>query len=133
MKEIQLSAVYAKTITVTDSMLAKEVGSGDVAVYATPMMIALMEEVSAKCLKPFLDEGETSVGVAMNTTHAAATPAGMQVKAVAEIVAVDRKKVSFRVVASDERDTIGVAEHDRFIVWKEKFEQKATDKLNTEN
>lgn len=129
MKEIKIGSRFEKEIIVTEDKLAKAVGSGDVAVYATPMMIALMEEVSASCLAQFLEEGETSVGVEMNTTHSAATPVGMTVKAVAEIVAVDRKKVSFSVLATDEQDTIGTAKHDRFVVNKQKFEQRAAEKI----
>ena len=128
MKEIQLNAKFNEELTVTEDKLACTVGSGLVHVYATPMMIALMEHAAAECLAPFLDEGETSVGVMMNTTHDAATPLGMKVFVEAEIVAVDRKKVSFKIVAKDEKDVIGTASHDRFIVNKEKFEARANAK-----
>ena len=128
MKEIQLNAKYKEAITVSENLLACNVGSGIVNVYATPMMIALMEHASATLLSQFLDEKETSVGVMMNTTHDAATPCGMKVFVEAEIVNVDRKKVSFKVVAKDEKDIIGTATHDRFIVNKEKFEAKALAK-----
>lgn len=129
MKEIKIGSVLTKEITVTDDLLACHVGSGIVSVYATPMMIALMENTACECLNPFLDEGETSVGVMMNTTHDAATPAGMKVSVTAEITAVDRKKVSFSIIAKDEKDVIGKASHDRFVVVKEKFEAKAQSKL----
>lgn len=129
MKEIKIGNVLTKEITVTDDLLACHVGSGIVNVYATPMMIALMENTACECLNPFLDEGETSVGVMMNTTHDAATPAGMKVSVTAEITAIDRKKVSFSIIAKDEKDVIGKASHDRFVVVKEKFEAKAQSKL----
>ena len=129
MKEIKIGSVLTKEITVTDDLLACHVGSGIVNVYATPMMIALMENTACECLNPFLDEGETSVGVMMNTTHDAATPAGMKVSVTAEITAVDRKKVSFSIIAKDEKDVIGKASHDRFVVVKEKFETKAQSRL----
>lgn len=129
MKEITIGSVLTKELTVTDDLLACHVGSGIVQVYATPMMIALMENTACECLNPFLDEGETSVGVMMNTTHDAATPAGMKVHVTAEIIAVDRKKVSFSIIAEDEKDVIGKASHDRFVVNKEKFESKAQSKL----
>ena len=115
MKEIKLHTKLTKKITVEESMLASHVGSGIVDVYA--------------CLNQFLEEGETSVGVMMRTTHDAATPAGMTVTAEVEITAVDRKKVSFHIIARDERDLIGTADHDRFIVKKEAFEAKALSKL----
>ena len=82
-----------------------------------------------QCLQPFLEEGETSVGVLMHTTHDAATPAGMKVRISAEIIAVDRKKVTFSIIAQDEKDIIGKASHERFVVMKEKFEAKAQAKL----
>lgn len=129
MKEITIGSVLTKELTVTNDLLACHVGSGIVQVYATPMMIALMENTACECLNPFLDEGETSVGVMMNTTHDAATPAGMKVRVTAKIIAVDRKKVSFSIIAEDEKDVIGKASHDRFVVNKEKFESKAQSKL----
>lgn len=128
MKEIVLHTICTKELTVEEDMLACKVGSGIVSVYATPMMIAAMEGCATECLAPFLEEGETSVGVMIQTTHDAATPAGMKVSVTAEITAVDRKKVSFHIVARDEKDIIGTATHDRFIVNKEKFEARAQAK-----
>lgn len=128
MKEIKLGATYTLETTVEESLLASHVGSGIVDVYATPMMIALMEKTATLCLDSYLDEGETSVGVMINTTHDAATPSGMDVQATAEIIAVEHKKVTFRIVAKDECDTIGVAKHERFIVVKDKFEARAKTK-----
>lgn len=131
MKDIKLQATKTEERIVDEASLAKNVGSGSVAVFATPMMIALMEHTAATLLDEFLDEGETSVGVMMNTTHDAATPAGMKVYATAEITAVDRRKVSFRIEARDEKDVIGVATHDRVVVGKEKFEARAAAKLES--
>lgn len=128
MKEIQLQTSYNLTSQVDETKLACTVGSGDVTVYATPMMIALMEASAVACLKPFLDEGETSVGVMINSTHIAATPCGMKVSATAEITAVDRKKVSFQITASDETGIIGSATHERVIVNKARFEENAKSK-----
>lgn len=128
MKEIQLHTKKTMYKTVTKELLANSVGSGEVAVYATPMMIALMEECAASLLKEYLEEGETSVGIMMNTSHDAATPMGMQVQAEAEIVEVNGKKVRFSIIAKDEKDMIGVATHERFIVIKEKFETRAENK-----
>lgn len=129
MKEIKINTSLTVEKTVSDDMLAKVVGSGDVSVYATPMMVALMEEASSKCLAQFLEEGETSVGIYIGTTHAAATPAGMKVKATAVITEAEGKKVSFSVTASDEKDIIGEATHQRVVLQKERFEQKAEQKL----
>lgn len=128
MKDIQINTSLSQTITVDESMLASRIGSGIVDVYATPMMIACMENTAATCLSQFLDEGETSVGMMMNTTHEAATPVGMKVQVKATITSVERKKVSFHIEASDEKDVIGKANHDRYIVDKAKFEMKAKQK-----
>ena len=108
--------------------LASYVGSGDVEVYATPMMIALMEEVSAKCLQQFLEEGMASVGMHIATSHIAATPKGMTVKAQAQITAVDGRKVSFAIKAYDEAGLIGEGTHERFIVNRQKFQEKTQAK-----
>lgn len=130
MKEIRLHETKTIEKKVTENMLANRVGSGDVSVYATPMMIALMEECASSLLASFLEEGETSVGIRMDATHDAATPLSMNVKATAKITAVDGKKVTFQITAIDEADTIGIAKHERFIVNKERFEQKAMRKQN---
>lgn len=128
MKDIKLYASLTKECTVTKELLASSVGSGIVNVYATPMMIALMENTAATLLSQFLDEGETSVGVSIQASHDAATPEGMKVWATAEIIDVDRKKVTFHIEAKDEKDRISEATHARFIVNKEKFEAKAQQK-----
>ena len=130
MSDIKIGTIFKKEITVTENLLAVNVGSGDVSVYATPMMLALMEEVSAKCLQGFLDDGMTSVGTSISSSHVAATPMRMIVEASAKIIAVDGRKVSFAISASDEKGVIGEGSHERFIVNLEKFNQKAVGKLN---
>ena len=124
MKEIEIQASCTKETSVTHEMLASSVGSGSVDVYATPMMIALMEKAASQLLVPYLDEGETSVGIRMD----AATPEGMMVSATAVVTGVDRRKVTFSITARDEKEVIGTATHERFIVAKEKFEAKAQSK-----
>ena len=128
MKEIEIQASCTKETSVTHEMLASSVGSGSVDVYAPPMMIALMEKAATQLLVPYLDEGETSVGIRMDATHDAATPEGMMVSATAVVTGVDRRKVTFSITARDEKEVIGTATHERFIVAKEKFEAKAQSK-----
>ncbi|MGI5895791.1 MAG: thioesterase family protein [Oscillospiraceae bacterium] len=120
---------FEVTKFVSEELLAKAVGSGDVAVFATPMMIAMMEEAAAKCIVPMLEPGQTSVGTMMNTSHVAATPAGMQVRAVATVTGVDGRSVTFRVEAFDEAGLIGEGTHSRVIVNHNRFEEKAQAKL----
>ena len=127
MKEIEIQASCTRETSVTHEMLASSVGSGSVDVYATPMMIALMEKAASQLLVPYLDEGETSVGIRMDATHDAATPEGMMVSATAVVSGVDRRKVT-SITARDEKEVIGTATHERFIVAKEKFEAKAQSK-----
>lgn len=129
MKNIQIDTSLSQEILVNEEMLASHIGSGIVDVYATPMMIAFMENTATTCLEQFLDEGETSVGIKINTTHDAPTPVGMKVSVKATITAVEGKKVTFHLTARDEKDCIGNAIHERFIVNKQKFEIKAKQKL----
>lgn len=129
MKEIKIGESFTKEITVTESLLACNVGSGNVSVYATPMMMALMEGASAELLTCFLDEGETSVGSSISSTHLAPTPVGMKVRATAVITEADGRKITFSVKAEDETGLIGEGKHERFILNKVKFEQKAQSKL----
>lgn len=126
---IAVGASLEKTVVVTEALTAKSVGSGIVDVYATPMMIALMEGAAAECLAQFLEEGQTSVGTEMCTTHQAATPAGMKVTAKATITAVDGRKVSFDIEARDEKELIGKGTHSRVVVYTQRFEDKAKGKL----
>ena len=116
--------------TVTKELLASVVGSGTVSVFATPMMIALMEKASSQCIAPFLKDDETSVGTLINVTHLSATPLGCSVRAVATVTAVDRKKVTFHVEAYDDTSLIGEGTHERFIVNQPQFELKAFQKIN---
>ena len=116
------------TVTVTPQMLASHVGSGEVDVFATPMMI--MEQAAAGCAKEFLEEGQTTVGTEMNTSHVSATPCGMKVTACAEITAWEGRSITFSVKACDEAGVIGEGTHSRVVVPKERFEQKAQAKRN---
>ena len=128
MKEIIIGTKKTLSTLVTEDKLACAMKSGSLPVFATPAMAALMEETASAALNEFLDEGETSVGTALDLKHTAATPLGMTVTATAEIVEVDRRRVSFSVTVCDEKEEIGSARHDRFIVGAEKFLAKANAK-----
>ncbi len=108
---------------------AKVVGSGDLLVYATPCMVALMEGAACESIAPFLAEGESSVGTLMHVAHTAATPVGMEVRAESLVTAVEGRKVSFEIVAYDERGEIGRATHERVVIKSERFLEKTYDKL----
>lgn len=121
----------AQELTVTDDLLANKVGSGLVAVYATPMMIAGIEGTAAASVAAALDEGKTTVGMQINVSHVAATPAGMKVRFETELteIAPNGKVLTFKVAAYDEKGLIGEGTHQRAIVDKARFEAKAQAKL----
>ena len=110
---IQVGASFELKTKVTEQNTALAVGSGDVPVFATPMMMALMEGAAAQCLAQFLEEGKTSVGGNISSSHVSATPVGMEVRAVATITEVDGKKVKFAIEAYDEAGLIGKGDHVR--------------------
>ncbi len=128
--DIKIGASYRQEWTVTEDMLAKNMKSGAVSVFATPMMVALMECAASDCLQQFLDAESISVGASISTSHLSATPVGMKVYAVATITAVEGRRVDFTVEAYDEKDKIGEGVHSRIYLNKEKFEQKAMAKLS---
>lgn len=117
---------------VTADKLANQVGSGLVAVYATPMMIAAIENTAAGSVAPYLEEGKTTVGTLVNVSHVAATPEGMEVRVETELVEIapNGKMLTFKVAAYDKAGLIGEGTHQRAIVAKERFEAKAQAKKN---
>ena len=108
---------------------AKEVGSGDLLVYSTPCMVALMEGAACEALGDALGEDKTSVGIELNIQHLSATPVGLEVRAEAEVTAVDGKIITFQLTAYDEAGEIGKGTHKRAIVPVQKFLDKAYAKL----
>jgi fluoroacetyl-CoA thioesterase len=85
-------------------------------VFATPMMVMLMENAALNAIKPYLDASESCVGTRVDVAHLAATPAGMTVTAEAKVTAVNGRKIEFHIEASDGIDTIGVATHERVVI-----------------
>ena len=108
---------------------AKEVGSGSLLVYATPCMVALMEGAACEAIQEALSDTQTTVGIELNIQHISATPVGLEVRAEAEVVAVDGKVITFEVKAFDEAGEIGKGTHKRVIVNTQKFLEKAYAKL----
>lgn len=108
---------------------AQEVGSGSLMVYATPCMAALMEGAACAAIEEALPQGQTSVGTALNLEHISATPVGLEVRAQAEVTAVEGKKLRFSITAFDEAGEIGRATHTRVLVNSEKFLEKTYQKL----
>ncbi len=118
---IEKGLTYTCTRRVEEQHLAVNVGSGDLRVFATPAMMALMEEAAMCTVAPYLPEGTTTVGGHIASSHLKPTAHGRTVKATAELVAVEGRKLKFAVSASDDEGLIGEGEHLRFIVDREKF------------
>ncbi|MBQ2705650.1 MAG: thioesterase family protein [Agathobacter sp.] len=117
-------------IIVTEELSAKKLGSGLLPVYATPAMIALMENTAFESVAQYLEEGCGTVGTALNVKHVAATPIGMKVTCETELVKVDGRALTFEVKAYDECGLIGEGVHERFIITEEKFMAKTNSKLS---
>ena len=108
---------------------AAEVGSGSLLVYATPCMVALMEGAACEAIAPAIPEDKTTVGTELNIAHLSATPVGLEVRAEAEVTAVDGKIITFSVTAYDEAGKIGEGTHKRCIVSTQRFLDKTYTKL----
>lgn len=108
---------------------AKEVGSGSLLVYATPCMVALMEGAACEAIADALKETETTVGTMLNIEHISATPVGLEVRAEAEVTAVEGKVITFSIKAFDEAGEIGHGTHKRVIVNSQRFLDRAYAKL----
>lgn len=113
----------AETV-VRETNTALAMGSGSLHVFATPSMIALMEQAACNAVAACLDEESTSVGTFVNITHDAATGMGKTVTATATLVEVQGRKLVFEITAADEDKQIGKGTHERFIINKEKFMAK---------
>lgn len=113
---------------VSESDTAMAFGSGEVKVFATPMMIGIMENAALRAVDPNLPTGFATVGTHLDVKHLAATPVGMKVWAEAELVAIEGKRLSFTIKAYDEKDLIGEGTHERYIVSFEKFVKAAEAK-----
>ena len=118
----------AETVVVQENTAAA-VGSGLVPVFATPYMIALMENAAVNALTPYMEENQGTVGTHLDISHDAATPVGMKVWAESEVTEVDGKRIELKVAAYDEAGVIGKGTHQRFIVTNERFLAKTARKL----
>ena len=122
---------YKETVRVTEDKLASAMGSGAVPVFATPMMVLIMEEVSALCVKDELEAGQATVGTKLDVSHVSATPAGLDVTAECELIEIDKRRLVFKVAAYDNAGLIGEGTHERFIIDVEKFMSKTNGKLSS--
>ena len=126
--ELREGILGSSETVVDENNIALTMGSGELEVFATPAMVALMEEAAAESVKPYIDEGSTTVGTALEIEHVSATPVGVSVRCESELCHVDGRKLVFNVTAYDNAGIIGKGRHERFIVEKERFMKKAEAK-----
>lgn len=115
-------------VVVREEDTAQHLGSGNVAVLATPRMIALMENASVKAVDHLLPPGQATVGSEIRVRHLAATPQGMEVTVRSELVEVEGRRLTFKVEAFDEREKIGEGTHLRFVIDLDRFREKGKAK-----
>lgn len=112
---------HTSTMEVTNDKTAAVVGSGDMPVLATPMMIALMENAAMLAVAPYLNEGDSTVGGHISTSHLAPTALGKTITAKATLTKIEGRKLHFEVEAHEGEKLLGKGTHLRFVVNKEKF------------
>ncbi|MDD6038009.1 MAG: thioesterase family protein [bacterium] len=127
MLEIGIKGTH--TTIVSEKNTAKTMGSGTLDVFATPALIALMEECAWRSVADELEEGCGTVGTMLEVKHTAATPVGMKVVCESKLVQVDGRRLVFEVEAHDEAGMIGSGRHERFIVYNDRFQEKANQKI----
>jgi predicted thioesterase len=127
--EFKIGMLEIAEDVVAEQNTAIFLGSGSLPVYATPALIALMEKASALLAEKSLPDLMSTVGISLNVKHIAATPVGMKVHAESELVMVEDRKLTFKVTVFDEKEKIAEGIHERFIIKKESFLQKAEAKL----
>ena len=121
---IEIGLQHTSELTVTDAVTAITIGSGDMPVLATPMMMALMENAAMLAVKDKLPEGSTTVGGHIESSHLKPSKVGDKVSATAEVTKVDGKKIEFKVAAYSGDTLLGEGTHLRFIVDRERFLSK---------
>jgi predicted thioesterase len=118
----------AASTVVTEANTAQALGSGSMPVYATPALVALLEQAAVDALAPHLPPGMTTVGVRIDVQHLAATPVGLDVRAQATLRAQDGRKLTFDIVAHDNTDKVAEAVHQRVLVDQQRFLARAVSK-----
>lgn len=123
---IQVGQSATATVTVSESNIAKTMKSGALEVFATPAMCALMEEAAQAAVQSELNDGEGTVGISLSISHDAPSPIGATITATATVTAVEGRKISFTIEASDDIGIIGKGTHERFVINNEKFMTKVS-------
>jgi predicted thioesterase len=117
------------TVKVTADNTAVKFGNHGAKVFATPLLVALMEQAAINAVAPYLAPGEGTVGTRVDIAHLAATPVGMSIRATAALVEIAGKKLVFEVTAADDREKVGQGRHERYIINTEAFLSKVAAKV----
>jgi predicted thioesterase len=129
MKQIPLGATGTATLLVRPEHLANRFKDAILPqVFATPVMILVMENAALNAIRPFLEAGESAVGIAVDVKHLAATPVGHEVRAIAEVVDVAGKRIDFKVSARDGTEEIGRGSHQRIVIDLRSFNERLAKK-----
>ncbi len=126
--ELSPGLIGEHTVIVTENNTALALGSGSVPVFGTPALAAAVEAAAIAALDDVLADGQTSVGVSLEIQHQAATPIGMTIRAEARLMAVQGRRLTFRVSACDAVEQIGSGTHQRVVVDTERFLVRTTNK-----
>ncbi len=126
--DLKVGITYTAKQKVEYKDTATKYGSGLVEVFATPAMIALMENAALNTVSPYLGNEHNTVGFEVNVRHLKPTPVGMQVECTATLIEVDGKKLVFKLEANDEEGKIGEGTHTRYIINSKKFMEKLNQK-----
>ena len=129
MKDLEVGQSSEIETVVTPELTAAHFGNPGVEVFATPALIALLEQAAIQCMAPGLEAGQGSAGTQVDVQHLAATPVGMKVVARAELREIDGRRLVFKVEARDEHEPIAEGSHERFIIGSmDKFLARAAAK-----
>ena len=128
MSELSRGVRGTQTEIVTEQNVARALGSGGLNVYATPCMITLMEYCAMESVRPYLQQGSSTVGTRLDIKHLAATPIGMTVRCETELIEIDRRRLVFSCRVYDDAGLIGEGTQERFIVDNAKFMEKVSQK-----
>ena len=120
-KIMEIGLTFTSTTVVDNTNTAVALGSGDMEVFATPAMVALMENAAMNAVAPHLEAGQTTVGTEISTTHIKASALGATITATATLTAIEGRKLTFAVTAHDGDNIIGEGTHTRCIVDRERF------------
>ena len=129
MAELKAGIKNKGEMTVTKDLCADAWGSGGLTVYATPAMIALMENTAWASVEPVMEEGRSTVGTKLDVSHLSASPVGAHITCESELVEVDGRRLVFKISANDDAGPIGGGTHERFIINTEKFMARTAEKL----